>query len=70
MPLAGQAQPFNRKQPNKVKKNRFAHVQNTKYGMGDNYGLGVKAKMGRIIEGSGMHKLNKRQIGTPPKGLA
>ena len=36
MPIAGNAQPFNRQQPKKVGPNKQAHTANTKYGMGDN----------------------------------
>jgi hypothetical protein len=70
MPLAGSAQPFNRQQPKKVGKNKFAHVANTKYGMGDNYGTGVKAKLGRMVEGVGQQKISNSKLKNPPKNLA
>lgn len=71
MPITGNAQPFNRQQPKPYKKNRFAHTANTKYGMGDNYGTGVKQKLGRMREDSmGMVKLNQKKLKTPPRGLA
>lgn len=69
MPITGKAQPDNRSQPKPYKKDRFAHTQNTKYGMGDNYGVGVKAKIGKIREGFGK-TISKKQIGTPPRTLA
>lgn len=70
MAMAQQAQPFNRT-PSKPKKTRFAHTDNTKYGMGDNYGTGVRAKLGTMRDDSmGMVKLSKKKIGTPPKSLA
>ncbi len=54
----------------KTKSYKQAHTANTKYGMGDYYGTGIKAKVGRIREGMGMAPLSKKQIGTPPKSLA
>lgn len=48
-----------------------AHTANTKYGMGDYYGQGIKAKLGRMREDSmGMLKLSKKGLKTPPKSLA
>ncbi len=70
MPITGKAQPDNRQQPKPYKKSRFAHTQNTKFGMGDNYGMGVKAKVGNIREGIGQVPIPKKKIGTPPRGLA
>ncbi len=69
MAIAQQAQPFNRT-PSKPKKPRFAHTANTNYGMGDNYGTGIKAKLGKMRDGVGMATLSKKKIGTPPKSLA
>jgi hypothetical protein len=61
----------NRQSPKRIGKNRFAHTANTKYGMGDNYGTGIRAKLGRMREDSmGMVKLNSKQIKTPPKSTA
>lgn len=71
MPITGNAQPFNRQQPSPYKKNRFAHTANTKYGMGDNYGTGIKQKLGSVREDTmGMKKLIPRKLKTPPRGLA
>lgn len=70
MAQAQQAGHPNRDFPQKPKKNRFAHTQNTPYGMGDNYGLGVRAKLGKVREGVGMVKLSPKKIGTPPRGVA
>lgn len=69
MAQAQQAAPFNR-QPSKPKKTRFAHTDNTKYGMGDNYGTGIRAKLGEMRDGTGMVKLSPKKLGTPPKNLA
>ena len=68
MAIAQQAQPFN-KTPSKPKKPRFAHEANTKYGMGDNYGTGIKSKIGKMRESPSMVKMSKKQIGTPPKSV-
>lgn len=70
MPITGNAQPFNRQQPKKPGKNRFAHESNTKYGMGDHYGTGVRAKVGKMIRGVGFQEVSSRKMGTPPKSLA
>ena len=71
MPISGNAQPFNRQQPKKVGPNKQAHVADTKYGMGDNYGQGLKAKIGRMRDDSmGMVHLAGKKMKTPPKSLA
>ena len=67
--MAQQAQQFNRS-PSKSKKPRFAHTDNTKYGMGDHYGTGIKAKVGTIRDEMGMQKLTNKMLGKPPRGLA
>ena len=69
MAIAQQAQQFNRN-PQKPKKPRFSHTANTKYGMGDNYGTGIKAKLGTVRDGMEMVKMSKKKIGTPPKSVA
>lgn len=72
MPLSGNAQPFNRQQPGKYKANKQAHVANTKYGMGDSYGMGVKAKIGKM-RGSYTPPVNvvtPKKLKKPPRGLA
>lgn len=53
----------------KAKGLKQAHTANTKYGMGDNYGTGIKAKLGKMRDGTGMATLSKKQIGTPPKSV-
>jgi hypothetical protein len=71
MAMTGNAQPFNRQQPKPYKSNKQAHVANTKYGMGDHYGQGIKAKVGRMRGDSvGYVPMNKKQIKTPPRSLA
>jgi hypothetical protein len=69
MAIALQANQPNREQPKKVGKDRFAHTANTKFGMGDNYGSGIKAKLGTMREGVGMVKLSQKKLGTPPRSL-
>jgi hypothetical protein len=69
MAIAMQANQPNRTQP-KYKKNIQAHTANTKYGMGDNYGTGIRQKLGKVRDDTvGMVKLSKKQLGTPPKSI-
>lgn len=71
MAQAQQAGEPNRSQPKKIGKNKFAHTADIKYGMGDNYGTGIKQKTGRMREESvGMRPVSRKQINTPPKSLA
>lgn len=47
------------------------HVAHTSMGMGDYYGTGIRAKLGRVREDTvGMVAPTPKQIKTPPKGLA
>lgn len=46
------------------------HVSNTSMGMGDYYGTGIRAKIGRIREGMGMQEITPKKMKTPPKSLA
>lgn len=69
MAIAMQANQPNRQQPKKPGKDRFAHTANTKFGMGDNYGTGIKAKIGEMREGMGMVRLSQKKLGTPPKSV-
>lgn len=71
MAQAQQAAQTNRNFPKRPGKNRFAHTQNTKYGMGDSYGMGVKAKMGKVRSDSmGANFISSKKLKTPPKSLA
>ncbi len=70
MAIAQQAQEPSRHQPKKVGKNRFAHTANTKYGMGDNYGTGIKQPLGKMIEGTGMRPVSPAKLKKPPRKLA
>lgn len=71
MAQAQQAGEPSARQPRPYKKNRFAHTANTKYGMGDNYGVGVKAKLGRVREDTmGMAAMIPKKLKIPPRQLA
>jgi hypothetical protein len=69
MAIALQANQPSREQPKKPKKDRFAHTANTPYGMGDNYGSGVKAKIGKMRDGVGMVEIQAKKLGVPPKSV-
>jgi hypothetical protein len=71
MPISGNAQPFNRQQPKPYKKNKEAHTANTKYGMGDHYGTGVRAPIGKMRDDSmGMIAMTPKKLKKPPRSLA
>lgn len=46
------------------------HVNNSSMGMGDYYGTGIRAKIGRMREGMGMQEITPKKMKTPPKSLA
>ncbi len=47
------------------------HVSNTSMGMGDYYGTGIRAKLGKMREDSmGMIEVTPKKLKTPPKSLA
>lgn len=61
----------NRQNPAKRASNKFVHESNSKYGMGDYYGTGVRAKLGRMRDDSmGMHQITPKKLKTPPTSLA
>lgn len=47
-----------------------AHTPNTKRGLGDYYGTGIRAKLGRMREGMGMQEITPKKLKVPPKNLA
>jgi hypothetical protein len=49
---------------------KSAHTSNSKIGMGDYYGSGVKQKMGKVKEGLGTSSMSPKKLGKPPKSLA
>lgn len=53
----------------KAKVKQF-HVSNDKPGIGQNYGTGVKNKVGRSLENSIVPKIGNKKLGKPPKSLA
>lgn len=56
----------------KVPLNRTtAHTAPTKYGMGTNYGTGVRAKLGKVRGDTiGMVEMTPKKLKTPPKSVA
>lgn len=70
MAQAQQAGQPSRSLPKKPGKNKFAHTANTKFGMGDNYGTGVRQKLGKMVEGMGVKEISKKGLKKPPKALA
>ncbi len=59
------------KAPKKVKYTE-AHSANVKYGMGDHYGTGIKAKVGRVRGNNTglMKQVPVAKLRKPPKSLA
>lgn len=55
--------------PIKASKHRENHSANAKFGMGDNYGTGVKQKVGRIRDGMGMRAMTPSKLKKPPKSV-
>ena len=49
---------------------KVAHTSNSKKGLGDFYGTGLKAKMGKMVEGVGTMEVTPKKMKTPPKSLA
>lgn len=52
-----------------IKPLKNAHTANAKFGMGDNYGTAVKAKLGKMREGVGQIQVSQKKLGKPPKSL-
>lgn len=47
------------------------HTAQTKFGMGDYYGTGIKQKIGRLRDSSlDANPVSKSKLGKPPKSLA
>jgi hypothetical protein len=53
-----------------LKPAKQVHTANTKYGMGDYYGTGVRNPMGRMRDGFGEYPATESQLKKPPKSLA
>jgi len=45
------------------------HVSHTNMGMGDYYGTGIRAKLGRVRDGIGVNPTPPHKLKTPPKSL-
>ncbi len=54
----------------KEKVHKENHVAPTKFGHGDYYGTGIRAKIGKSIRNMGVEPLKVNKIGIPPKSLA
>lgn len=55
----------------KVSIPKTAHTSNSKKGMGDSYGSGIKQKLGKVHDDMIMGKpISKKKMGKPPKSLA
>lgn len=54
----------------KIKPLKQAHTSDSRKGMGDYYGTGVKANMAKVKEGMGFREISKKKMKTPPKSLA
>lgn len=55
----------------KSRTNKEWHTPNTKYGMGDYYGTGIKQKVGRIREDyMAFNDMPSKKLKRPPKSLA
>jgi len=53
-----------------LKPGRNAHTANTKYGMGDYYGSGIKNPVGKIRDVTNFTEVKAKKLGKPPKSLA
>lgn len=45
------------------------HVSHTSMGMGDYYGTGITAKIGKMREGVGFQEVSKSKLKTPPTSV-
>lgn len=54
----------------KGKKLGIAHTSSSPKGLGDFYGSGIRAKLGRMREGMGMVEIPVKGLKKPPKSLA
>lgn len=51
-------------------KTKQAHTSQAKMGMGDYYGTGLTAKIGKSRDITGFEPMPKKKLKTPPKSLA
>jgi hypothetical protein len=59
-----------KKRMKKQKRLESAHTPRSPQGMGDFYGSGIRAKIGRMRDGIGFEALSKKQLSNPPKTFA
>ena len=56
---------------NDTKKPKISHTPRSSKGLGDYYGTGIRAKIGKMREDSmGMHEITPAKLKKPPKSLA
>ena len=53
-----------------LKPARNAHTANTKHGMGDYFGSGIKNPVGRIRDVTNFTEVKGKKLGKAPKSLA
>lgn len=53
-----------------VKTPKFVHTSNSKQGMGDSYGSGIRNPIGRSIDVFQSAPIKAKKIGKAPKSLA
>lgn len=49
---------------------KIAHTPKSPIGMGDFYGTGIKQKMGRNRDVTGLNEVSPKKMKVPPKSLA
>ena len=54
----------------KIKANKENHVSNSKIGMGDHYGSGIRNPVGEVRDVMGITNVKPKRLGKPPKSLA
>jgi len=52
-----------------VKAPKSAHTSNSKKGVGDFYGTGIKNPVGKLGSGSSMPKIKSKTVGKAPRSL-
>ena len=54
----------------KLARTKAFHTPKGSLGMGDYYGTGITAKIGRMREGTGFEAISPSKLKKPPKSLA
>jgi hypothetical protein len=52
-----------------TKKLEFAHTNPSQQGMGDFYGTGIRAKIGKMRDGMGFQQVSPEKLKKPPKSV-